>query len=132
MPTFSAISKERLSACHPELQRLFNNVIKYYDCSILCGYRTRKEQQKVFDSHRSKVIWPFSKHNSSPSLAVDVMPYHKQKPHIRWEDTLEANVFAYGVFSIARELDIEIVWGGSWKKFKDLPHWELKFTGGLV
>ncbi|WP_205671764.1 M15 family metallopeptidase [Acinetobacter bereziniae] len=25
----------------------------------------------------------------------------------------------------AKELGIEIEWGGDWKKFKDGPHWQL-------
>jgi peptidoglycan LD-endopeptidase CwlK len=72
---FSKTSLDRLATCHPDLQRLFNEVIKHYDCTILCGYRGQVEQDDAFLHGRSKLKYPHSKHNQTPSLGADVMPY---------------------------------------------------------
>ena len=60
-----------------------------------------------------------------PSMAVDVMPYFKDSPHIRWDDTESVIVFSKTVKSIAQRLGINIRWGGDFTSFKDYPHWEL-------
>jgi len=74
MPYFSKISKARLATCHPDLQRLFTEVIKEYDCAILCGYRTEKDQEEAFLNGSSNAHWPDSPHNKKPSIAVDARP----------------------------------------------------------
>ena len=39
MNKFSAISKERLATCDERIQTVFQQVIKYFDCSIIEGHR---------------------------------------------------------------------------------------------
>lgn len=75
MNNFSIVSKERLKTCHRDLQVLFAHVIIDYDCSVICGTRTAKEQDEAFTAGNSKLQWPKSKHNSIPSMAVDVAPH---------------------------------------------------------
>jgi len=75
MATFSAISRERLETCDERLQRVFREVVKYFDCSILEGHRGQAEQHRDFMTGKSKVDWPNGKHNKMPSKAVDAMPY---------------------------------------------------------
>ena len=75
MPRFGSRSKSQLETCHPDLQTLFNAVIEVVDCSVTCGYRNERDQEKAFDSGNSKVHFPDGKHNSNPSTAVDVYPY---------------------------------------------------------
>ncbi len=41
MPEFSNTSKARLATCHPDIQEVMNEVIKYFDCTILEGYRVK-------------------------------------------------------------------------------------------
>ena len=77
MNNFSDISRERLKTCHRDLQTLFNHVIQDYDCSVICGFRTSKEQDEAYAAGNSQLEWPNSKHNSIPSLAVDVVPHEK-------------------------------------------------------
>ena len=55
MYRFSKKSKERLASCDERLQRVFNEVIKYTDCSILQGHRGEREQNKYFSEGKSKV-----------------------------------------------------------------------------
>ena len=75
MPKFGQTSKENLSTCHEDLQRLFNEVIKHWDCSVTEGYRNEERQNKAYRGGKSKVKYPNGKHNRVPSNAVDVVPY---------------------------------------------------------
>lgn len=134
MPKFSKHSLQKLNTCNRDLQKVFNEVIKYYDCTILCGHRNEIDQNESYYSGRSKLKYPHSKHNKYPSLAVDVAPYFSHKPHIRWNDTKKFYEFAGFVQGVASMLDIDVVWGGNWndndelydQTFFDLPHFQLK------
>jgi peptidoglycan L-alanyl-D-glutamate endopeptidase CwlK len=77
MPIFSQLSKTKLATCHIDLQVLFNEVVKYYDCTVVCGYRGEGEQTEAWVKGNSQLKWPNSKHNSTPSNAVDVVPFEK-------------------------------------------------------
>jgi peptidoglycan L-alanyl-D-glutamate endopeptidase CwlK len=126
MPKFSKASAAKLATCHPELQRLFNEVIKTHDCAIICGARTLEEQQKAFKGGFSKLdgIKKKSKHQISKeqplSLAVDVLPCP-----IKWDDRSGHEIFARAVKVHAENLKIKVKWGGDFKSFSDRPHWEL-------
>jgi len=117
---FGKTSTKRLATCHNDLQRLFNEVIKEVDCSIICGHRDEIAQEKAFADKKSKARWGQSNHNSSPSNAVDVMQYP-----IDWNDIERVKEFAQIVNDKANELDIDIKWGGDFKSFFDGPHYEL-------
>ena len=129
MPRFGRKSKERLASCDPMLQKLFNEVIKHVDCSVLEGHRGEERQNKFYDEGKSKVRYPNGRHNANPSLAVDVTPYP-----VDWEDRERQTLFAGFVLGIARGLGITIRWGGDWdmdfdvqdNKFDDFPHFEIK------
>lgn len=133
MPNFGQASKDNLSTAHPDLQRLFNEVVKNYDCTVMCGHRNEEDQNKAFHEGRSKVQWPNGKHNKLPSEAVDVAPWFVEAPHIRWEDKEKFYHFAGYVQAVADQLKIKIRWGGNWdsddelhdQTFFDLPHFEL-------
>ena len=75
MPKFSQSSFSKLSTCHPDLQALFYEVIKFFDCTILEGYRNEADQESAFAKGNSKLHYPHGKHNANPSMAVDVTPY---------------------------------------------------------
>jgi len=134
MPKFGTRSSTNLAQAHPELQRLFNEVIKHYDCSVICGHRGEEEQNTAYAEGRSKLKFPESKHNKTPSLAVDVVPYFTNPPHIRWPDKDKFYEFGGFVQGVAKVLGINIRWGGNWdmddelkdQTFFDLPHFEIK------
>lgn len=75
MPRFGDISRARLETCHPDLILLMEAVVAHYDICIICGHRDEKAQRKAVEERKSKVMWPNSKHNTSPSMAVDVAPW---------------------------------------------------------
>lgn len=128
MAKFGKTSKERLATCDKKLQKVFNEVIKYIDCSILEGHRNEERQDKLFDEGKSKVKYPRGRHNSYPSRAVDVTPYP-----VDWNDRERQTLFAGFVIGIARSMDIRLRWGGDWdmdfkvmdNRFDDFPHFEI-------
>jgi len=136
MPYFGTSSLKKLSECHPDLQRLMNEVIKYYDFSITCGYRGEVEQNECYKNKTSKLKYPDSKHNKQPSLAVDIAPYIPQREDDKnaWKDERYFHILAGYVLCMANTLNIPIRWGGDWNSnnyledqdWNDLPHFELK------
>lgn len=130
MPAFGRRSKARLDTCHPELQRLFREVVKHWDCTILTGHRGKRAQDEAWTTGRSKVRWPEGEHNDWPSNAVDAAPW----PVPDWEDVKVFYTFAGFVMGVASQLGIPIRWGGDWdgdrdlndQTFNDLVHFELE------
>ena len=128
MPKFGTASTQRLETCDPRIQRVLNRVIKFYDFSVLCGHRGEEEQNQAYHSGHSKLVFPQSKHNSMPSLAVDIAPYP-----IDWEDLNRFFFLAGAVLMAADEMGIPLRWGGDWNQdmnfknqtFFDYPHFEL-------
>jgi peptidoglycan L-alanyl-D-glutamate endopeptidase CwlK len=120
MPELSSQSRERLDTCHPLLQEVFMEVIKHRDCTILCGHRGREDQEQAFASGNSKARYGQSKHNYTPSLAIDVMPYP-----VNWDDMKGLHEFAGFVMGVAISKGIPIQWGGHFIGFFDGPHYEL-------
>lgn len=126
MPTFGERSMANLNEAHPDLQRLFLEVVKHVDCMVIEGYRSPEEQEKLFHAGKSK-IKSGGKHNVKPSLAVDVVPYP-----VDWNDYKRFFHFMGVVQGIAYGLGIKIRCGGDWsgdnifnESFLDLPHFEL-------
>jgi len=124
----SKISQERLNTCHPDLIKLMTAVSEVVSIAILCGHRGEAEQNKAFAEKKSKLKFPQSKHNKTPSLAVDIAPLP-----INWNDADAFKSLANLVFEIADRQKIVIRWGGDFNqdgsKTKndawDLPHYEL-------
>jgi len=129
LPKFGSRSKERLTTCDERLQKVFNEVIKYVDCSVLEGHRGEERQNRLFEEGKTKVTYPNGRHNSNPSNAVDVTPYP-----INWEDRERQTLFAGFVIGIARSMGITLRWGGDWdmdfevmdNRFDDFPHFEIR------
>ena len=129
MPRFGKRSKENLSTCHEDLQKVFNEVIKHVDCSVLEEHRDEEKQERLFSEGKTKVHYPKGRHNSKPSRAVDVVPYP-----IDWDDRERFHLFSGFVLGLARGMGVTLRWGGDWNmnfevddnKFDDFPHFELR------
>ena len=129
MPRFGKRSKQRLSTCDERLQEVFNEVIKYVDCSVLEGHRGKERQNQLYKEGKTKVIYPKGRQNASPSLAVDVAPYPND-----WNHRERVTLFAGFVIGMANRMGYTLRWGGDWNmnfevndnKFDDFPHFEIK------
>lgn len=122
-------SQAQLATAHPDLIRLFNEVSKRIPTTIIKGHRPKLEQDAAYAAKRSKLMWPYSKHNPWPSEAVDAGP----KPIPPGWPVEPFLAFAKIVLATAVELGIPIRWGGDWDRDGvaqesgewDLPHFEL-------
>ena len=129
MPYFGKTSKKRLSTCDDRLQKVFNEVIKHVDCSVLEGHRSKDRQNKLYEEEKTKVKYPNGRHNRQPSSAVDVTPYP-----VDWKDRERQTLVAGFVIGVASQMGINLRWGGDWdqdfqvvdNRFDDFPHFELK------
>lgn len=139
MPDFGVSSLANLAQANPDLQRLFREVVKAWDCTILPGTRRTVEQEaELVAEHKSTTM--HSMHLPGPdglSRAVDVAPFPQ-----RWDDGAKAELtqweadqvyFAGFVLGVASQLGISIRYGGDWNGdhaqvatgFRDLDHFEL-------
>lgn len=135
MPKFSQESISRLSSCHLDLQTLFYEVVRNFDCTIIEGHRGQEAQDKAFADGKSKLKWPQGNHNSSPSLACDAAPF----PMPEWKNIPDFIYFGGYVFGVANQLfqngkmAHRIRYGGDFNmnyrisdgNFKDFIHFEL-------
>jgi len=125
---FSKSSKERLETCHPLIQDWLNEIIKWRDCTVAWGHRGEDEQNEMFASGLSRCKYPESKHNTDPSLAVDVYPYvnGRMVNGSYDEDDILIDRFIGFAQAVAALRGIPIKSASEWKGFiGDLGHWEL-------
>lgn len=122
MPSFGQQSKNKLVTCDEQLQDILNEAINHIDFSVIDGHRPRDRQDRYYREGTSKVRWPNSKHNKYPSKAVDIVPY----PGGFNNTDSKFYELATHVLAAANDLGVRLVWGGHWKNFKDLAHFELK------
>lgn len=128
MPQFSEQSWQALSTCHCDLKMVMQEAIKHYNFSVLEGHRGKERQERLVAEGKSQVHWPDSKHNSTPSLAVDVAPWP-----VDWQNEARFYLLAGYILGIASQMGVELRWGGDWdqdgsitdNEFDDLGHFEL-------
>jgi len=141
MHYFSNSSRAKLDTCHPDLQRLMEAVLQDVDITIICGVRSKDEQNEAYRIGHSQVQWPDSEHNiilpDDLSNAIDELPYFSERPHLHWFD--KDGIWQHCQFVIGRaeELGIGVRSGADWdgdgvptfldkdETFFDGPHWEL-------
>lgn len=121
----NSASLDRLRQCDPRLQELIRRVDEIYPIHVICGHRNKEDQDKAFLDKKSKLKFPDSKHNKTPSLAVDIVPDpDRSSKTISWVDITAFEIMCLAVEAIAEEQDIKIKLGRDFS-FKDWPHIEL-------
>lgn len=124
MVGLSDTSRRRLYECDERLVDLVVSVAEHIPLVVVCGFRGEHAQREAVRTGHSRVEWPSSKHNATPSLAVDLAPLTAEET-INWRDR-EAFAFLAGAMCyLARARGVPLVWGGEWRSFPDLPHFEL-------
>ena len=140
MPSFGNKSRSILDTCHPDLQRLFIEVVKWFDCSVIYGFRDEQLQNKLFNKvpKVTETPWPDSTHNTVPSNGIDAVPYPihwpdlKNRPERFTKDMGRFYMFDGFVLATARQMGIEIISGSDWDRdftltdqsFDDLAHFQ--------
>jgi len=139
---FSSRSKEKLSTCETDLQKIFNKAIELsrIDFGISAGHRSLEKQKQYYDEGKSKVdgIRVKGKHNYSPSKAVDIYAYVAGKAVWETKHLCYLGGLIVGVAEMLLqqgEIEHKLRWGGNWdmdgeiisdQTFQDLPHFELR------
>lgn len=122
----SKTGKLRFSQLHPLLQEILTEFLFYKDISIICGFRSKEEQEEAFCKGCSKAHFGQSPHNFNPARAVDIVPYPIPMKNGQWDNnSKEWNEVANLFLEIAKQKNIQITWGGTFKKLVDKPHFEL-------
>jgi peptidoglycan L-alanyl-D-glutamate endopeptidase CwlK len=126
MPAFGTRSKERLRGVDTRLRNVLNEVVKFYDITILEGMRTEDRQRELVAKGASKTMK--SKHIEGK--AVDIAPY----PVPDWKNKDQFVFMAGRVMQEADNQKVPVRWGGNWdrdnevvtdQKFDDLVHFEI-------
>lgn len=129
MYKFSKRSLDNLKNVDQRLVDICNELIKEIDFTVIEGYRTLERQKELFDTGFSKIdgIKKKGKHNYSPSLAIDIIPY--KKGHNPFDGSVESTEMFKELNKsfdkVAKKLGIKYEWGGNWKTFVDLPHYQV-------
>lgn len=87
------------------------------------GLRTADRQYELFKSGASKLDGYDRESRHQSGKAFDVFAYVDGKAS--W-DELHLTHVATAILSAASQLSVPLVWGGHWRSFKDLPHFEIK------
>ena len=113
-------SLERLQGVHPDLVAVVKLAITKtpIDFTVLEGLRTQERQKQLVASGASKTM--NSRHLTGHAVDLGALIGGK----VEWSWPLYDQI-AVAMKAAAKELDIEIEWGGDWKSFKDGPHYQL-------
>ena len=132
--SYSQRSLTRLGTCHEDLQLLMREALADPECpsdiTIIEGHRGQARQDQLVEEGKSQLMWPRSRHNSMPSMAVDVAPYVNGSVSWDWDyyRPLAAHIKDTWARLVANELvtgQYDLSWGGDWRNFRDGPHWQL-------
>lgn len=150
MPNFSKTSQNNLDSCHKDLRTLCDYMIQHYDFSVVFGHRSmsiqnalflkgrrlipgevgdRRDHYQIVDINRVVTYRGFekaSKHNTSPSLAIDIIPWPSG-----WSSEkkiYELAGFAKASYVYLKEYGLiksEFRFGSDWKNPADPAHIEI-------
>ncbi len=120
MYKLSSRSLQRLDGLHPDLVKVVKRAIQITDIdfTVLEGMRTVERQKELVKKGASKTM--NSRHLTGH--AVDLAPLHDGK--VSWDWPLYYRLEKV-VKKAAKDVGVQIEWGGDWKSFKDGPHWQL-------
>jgi len=86
------------------------------------GYRVEAEQAKLFTAGLSKCDGRVNRSKHQTGRAVDVFGYVDGKASYKTEHLA---MVAAAMLQAASQLGIKLKWGGHFKSFSDMPHFEL-------
>lgn len=117
---FSHRSFEHLTGVRPELVILAYHalILSAVPFQITDGVRTRAEQEKLLAEGKSQTM----KSRHLTGHAVDVVAIQDGK--VSWDWGLYETI-ATAFTRASAETGIKCTWGGSWRGFRDGPHFEL-------
>ena len=120
-------SKERLIGVDSRIIEIINKAltITKIDFGIpeFAGLRTAEDQKKLFNRGLSKADGYKNKSYHQTGKAFDIYAYVDGKAS--W-DKLHLTTVATAILQAANILGYKLKWGGLWKNFTDLPHFQIE------
>ena len=115
----------RLKGVDADLIKVVKRAIEIskYDFMVVEGVRTLETQKKYVAQGKSQTL------NSRHLIgqAVDLAPL--ENGSIDWNNTKgQFDDVAKAMLQAAKELNVKITWGGSWKNFCDKPHFQIELN----
>lgn len=99
------------------------------------GKRTAEDQNGLFKKGFTKADGYEKQSYHQTGMALDIIPYvthEKVKGNAIYTKHISAqarklyfHIIAACVFEAANEMSIKVTWGGNWKTFEDLPHYQI-------
>ena len=113
-------SLRRLEGVNPALVQVVKRAIQItpIDFIVVEGLRTKERQAYLVEKGASKTM--NSRHLTGD--AVDLAPIVDNKVSWDWKHYYP---LAEAVKEAAKQVKVEVEWGGDWESFKDGPHWQL-------
>jgi peptidoglycan L-alanyl-D-glutamate endopeptidase CwlK len=113
-------SLDRMVGIHPDLVRVVKRAIEITDVDfvVLEGLRTKERQIELVSKGASMTM--NSRHLNG--CAVDLGAWVAGT--VRWDWPLYYKI-AFAMKEAAKELNVDMEWGGDWRTFKDGPHYQL-------
>jgi peptidoglycan L-alanyl-D-glutamate endopeptidase CwlK len=113
-------SRAKLKGVHPDLVRVVELALTYspHDFTITEGLRSIARQRELKAAGASQTM--NSRHITGHAIDFAVLVGGK----VRWDWPLYGPV-ADAFKKAAKELNVQIIWGGDWKSLRDGPHIEL-------
>ena len=118
----SELSKERLVGVDERLKAVVIETAArcWFPFNVSEGLRSREKQREYYNAGKSKTM--NSKHLIGK--AVDLYPLTMNRRKVDWS---RFDDLADLMKEVAKEKEVEIVWGGDWKTFVDKPHFEIPY-----
>lgn len=112
-------SLAKLDGVHPDLVAVVKRAIQIseQDFSVGEGLRSPSRQRELVNTGKSTTM--NSRHLTGH--AVDLFPYP-----LSWDWNYFYPI-ADAMKQAAKELGVDLEWGGDWKSFPDGPHWQLSW-----
>ena len=136
MYKFSKSSLKTLSGVYGPLEALVHSVLSNskYDFGIPStgGKRTADEQNKLFKKGWSKLDGYNKKSYHQSGMAIDIALYDEHGLCYECKDKYERiKEIMFHQFNVLKHIGVfpkesYIRWGGDWKTFVDIPHFELR------
>ena len=120
MPSLGPRSVMRLKGVHPDLVKVVQHAIEIsaVDFTVLEGLRTIERQRELVKAGASQTL----KSRHLTGHAVDLGAWVDDQVDWSWPLYDKIND---AMQKASAQVGVPIEWGGSWKSFRDGPHWQL-------
>lgn len=112
-------STDNLKGVNEDLVRVVKRALELspVDFTVIEGLRTKERQAELLEQGFTRTM------NSRHIIgqAVDIVPLP-----VDWKNPKPFGLVAEAMKKAAAELGVKITWGGDWKSFVDLPHYQIE------